>query len=564
MKTAVVYARYSCDNQSEQSIEGQLRVCQDYAKRNDILIVGNYIDRAMTGTNDARPDFQRMIKDSNKKQWDYVIVYKLDRFSRDKYETTIHKHTLKENGIKLLSAMENIPDSPEGIILESLLEGMNQYYSAELSQKVLRGLKESYMKGHFTGGHQLYGYYVVDKKNVIHPEESEIVKEIFLKIANGFTAVSIANDLKQRGVRSKRGKYITDKMIYKMIENTKYNGKIQHGETVYTNIYPAIIDDLTWNKVQSIRNQNKHAPGKRKDILDFILSGKLVCGDCKKLMVGESGTSKNGQRHHYYTCLSRRRKKINCNCKAVNKEKLEDTIINTTWELLCDNKAKKELATKLLKRHEQATKQDELLKALEHKKSALLKASSNLISAIEQGIITEQTKTRLKELELEISQVNFDIEQEKQRNYNFLTQQKIEEYLDSVICGNVDNITVRKKIILMFIKQIILYEDHLIILYNYTDKILTKELAFDDYIQIEKQFKTITAFNKKDCSYNLASFPPSNPIKTDCVISGIFSLKFKGLSLRQSFFCFNFSIICFSKASLLSIDTSLAGLKFPL
>ena len=177
MKTAVIYARYSSDSQTEQSIEGQLRVCQDYAKSNDILIVDTYIDRAMTGTNDMRPDFQRIIKDSNKRQWDYVLVYKLDRFSRDKYETTIHKHTLKENGVKLLSAMENIPDSPEGIILESLLEGMNQYYSAELSQKVKRGLKESRIKGLFTGGPTPYGYNVKDKKVSINEEQANIVRE---------------------------------------------------------------------------------------------------------------------------------------------------------------------------------------------------------------------------------------------------------------------------------------------------------------------------------------------------------------------------------------------------
>ncbi len=122
MKTAVIYARYSSENQTEQSIEGQLRVCQDYAQKHDILILDSYIDRAMTGTNDNRPAFLKMIKDSERKEWNYVLVYKLDRFSRNKYETTIHKHTLKENGVKLLSAMENIPDTPEGIILESLLE----------------------------------------------------------------------------------------------------------------------------------------------------------------------------------------------------------------------------------------------------------------------------------------------------------------------------------------------------------------------------------------------------------------------------------------------------------
>ena len=145
MKTAVIYARYSSDTQTEQSIEGQLRVCQEYAQRNQIIIVDTYIDRAMSGTNDNRKDFQRMLHDSDRKAWDYVIVYKLDRFSRNKYEMAMHKKTLRDNGVKILSAMENIPDTPEGIILESLLEGMAEYYSAELLQKVLRGLNESYI-----------------------------------------------------------------------------------------------------------------------------------------------------------------------------------------------------------------------------------------------------------------------------------------------------------------------------------------------------------------------------------------------------------------------------------
>ena len=95
MKTAVIYARYSSDNQNEQSIEGQLRVCQDYAERNGILILNTYIDRAMTGTNDNRPDFQKMIKDSNNKEFEYVIVYKIDRFSRNKYETAKYKKILQ-------------------------------------------------------------------------------------------------------------------------------------------------------------------------------------------------------------------------------------------------------------------------------------------------------------------------------------------------------------------------------------------------------------------------------------------------------------------------------------
>ena len=123
MKTAVIYARYSSDSQTEQSIEGQLRVCEDYAKSHDIVVVNTYIDRAMTGTNDNRPAFQRMLKDSNRKEWDFILVYKFDRFSRNKYETAIPKKELKDNGVKVVSATEFVPDTPEGIIFESMLEG---------------------------------------------------------------------------------------------------------------------------------------------------------------------------------------------------------------------------------------------------------------------------------------------------------------------------------------------------------------------------------------------------------------------------------------------------------
>ena len=130
MTTGVIYARYSSDNQREESIEGQLRECMAYAERNGITVIGNYIDRAMSARTADRPDFQRMINDSEKKLFDVIIVWKLDRFSRDRYDSATYKHILKKNGVKVISATENITDSPEGILLESLLEGLSEYYSA--------------------------------------------------------------------------------------------------------------------------------------------------------------------------------------------------------------------------------------------------------------------------------------------------------------------------------------------------------------------------------------------------------------------------------------------------
>ena len=178
MKTAVIYARYSSDSQSEQSIEGQIRVCKQFAEKNDIVIVDTYIDRAMTGTNDNWVAFQKMLKDSANKQFSVVLVYKLDRFARNKYESVVNKKTLLDNGVKLVSAMENIPDTPEGTLMEALLEGFNQYFSEELRQKVNRGLKESWLKGYATGGSHIFGYDIVNKKYVINEYEANIVNMV--------------------------------------------------------------------------------------------------------------------------------------------------------------------------------------------------------------------------------------------------------------------------------------------------------------------------------------------------------------------------------------------------
>ena len=123
MKKAVIYARFSCERQTEQSIEGQLSICYKYAERNGITVVGEYIDRAISGRTDDRPDFQRMLHDSDSAEWEYVIVYKGDRFARNRYDSAINKHRLKENGVRVLSATEGIPDTPEGIMLEAVLEG---------------------------------------------------------------------------------------------------------------------------------------------------------------------------------------------------------------------------------------------------------------------------------------------------------------------------------------------------------------------------------------------------------------------------------------------------------
>ncbi len=506
MKTAVIYARYSSDSQTEQSIEGQLRVCNDFAKRNDYLVVDTYIDRAMTGTNDNRADFQRMLKDSAKRQWEVVLVYKLDRFSRNQFEAVINRKKLTDNGVRVVSAMENIPDTPEGRLFVSIIEGYNEYYSEDVRQKVKRGLKESWEKGLFSGGTVAFGYDVKDKKVVINEKEADALQTIFTLYARGYTATHIVETLQAKGVRKKNGRFVSASDLYKYIANTKYIGKVYFGEKWYDNIYPRIIDDVTWEKVQDIRKDNQHNPSRRKEIKGFILTGKLVCGECKRLMVGESGTGRSNQ-YHYYSCLTRRRNRGTCHAHSVDKKPLEDIVINTTWRLITDSDIMDLISQKLFELHQKETTDNTILKSLETRKRTAEKACSNLISAIEQGIITEQTRIRLRELEEEIAQLEIEINKEKQRTNAFLTPEKIKAFLMSVAKGDKDNVDIRKLLINTLIKEVILDKDEIVIVYNFTDHYEKHKIVPKDIEEKTKQsYKTANTI--ENGSYLLDSCPP--------------------------------------------------------
>ena len=204
----VFYGRNSDSGQSEQSIEGQRKVCYEYAERNGYKIIGEYLDRALTGTSDSRPGFLRMIADSAKRQFQGILVYQLDRFARNRYDSATYKAKLKKNGVKVLSARENISDDASGILMEAVLEGMAEYYSAELSQKVKRGMALTAQKCLFTGSGVPLGYKVVDRKFTIDEEAAPIVKRIFEMYLAGNTMAEIIRYLNENGVKTLRATHI--------------------------------------------------------------------------------------------------------------------------------------------------------------------------------------------------------------------------------------------------------------------------------------------------------------------------------------------------------------------
>ena len=229
----VIYARYSSDNQREESIEGQLRECKEYAERNDIMILGTYIDRALSAKTDNRPEFQHMIKDSTKGLFDVVLVWKLDRFARNRYDSARYKNILKKNGVKVISARENISEGSEGIILEAMLEGYAEYYSAELSEKVIRGLTDNALKCKYNGGTVPMGYYIDEQQYYqIDPKTAPVVLEMFTRYSEGATMQELVNLLNSRGMRSIRGGKITLNIMNHLLKNRRYMGEYSYRDVV--------------------------------------------------------------------------------------------------------------------------------------------------------------------------------------------------------------------------------------------------------------------------------------------------------------------------------------------
>ena len=458
MKTAVIYARYSSDRQTEQSIEGQVRVCNDYAERNDILIVSQYIDRATTGTNDNRDAFQQMMKDSDKKLWDYVLVYKLDRFSRNKFEMAMHRKHLKDNGIKILSAMENIPDTPEGILLESLLEGMNQYYSEELSQKTRRGQRETRLKGLHCAGKLNYGYYTEKKKVYIHEEEGPIVKEIFERYAAGERGNEIAIDFAERGILY-RGKPFSAANIYVILHGEKYTGKyVLHGE-VYDNIYPRIIEPELYERCREKIDANRY--GNHVPDYSYLLRHRAYCGECGTRMSSYSGTSKSGYVSKYYKCWNAIGKK-NCQAKFIKKDVLDGIVIKALQETLT-GKNLAVMVEAIYQQHNAKLLGENPVKRLEKELAQINKAINNIMHAIEQGIITDTTKERLQELETTRRELQEKLLFERMQEQVVLDKKTIENYLKEAVKQEPE------MMVELLVDKVYVYGDHIELILRYTD-----------------------------------------------------------------------------------------------
>lgn len=384
---AVIYARYSSDNQREESIEGQLRECTAFAEKNGITVLRHYIDRAVSAKTDNRPEFQNMIKDSGKKLFDIIIVWKLDRFARNRYDSARYKAQLKKNGVKVVSATEVISDGAEGIILESMLEGFAEYYSVDLSEKVVRGMTDNALKCMFNGGTLPMGYMIdAEQRFQVDPVSAPFILEAFKQYDEGATMTEIRDRLNTRGMKNTRGNPLTYNSVQHLLKNRRYIGEYKYRDVIVPDGIPAIVPKDMFDRVQERLEKNKKAPARHKAEDDYLLTTKLFCGYCGAYLCGESGTSRTGIVHHYYKCVSVKKKRTECHKKPVRKQWIEDLVVNETMDMLNDAKAVEAIISTVMDLQD---RDNENLPLYEQQLQEANAGIRNLLNAIQQGILTK-------------------------------------------------------------------------------------------------------------------------------------------------------------------------------
>ena len=485
--TAAIYARFSSSNQREESIDAQVRAIEEYAERNNIKINKVYTDRAKSATTSDRPAFLDMINDSKKDLFDLVIVHKLDRFARNRYDSAVYKRKLRENGVEVISALENLDGSPESIILESVLEGYNEYYSANLRREVKKGMKENALNCKHNGGLAPLGFDVAeDKTYIINEEQAKSVKLIFEMYANGHGYSEIIDELKKKGFKTQTGGNFSRPSLHDILVNEKYRGVYIFNRTVSKKAgkrnhhkskdekkiirveggMPRIIDDQTWRRVQKRMKGNKRSVNnKAKEV--YLLTGLIRCGKCEGAMVGNRRVAgRNKTIYTSYECSTRKRKR-DCDMPSISKDFVEKTVIDNMIEEIFSPEAIEKISSKVYRYAKEQNKEiNSDIKRFEKHLKEVQKKIDNITEAVAEGLYQPSMKEKLDSLENEKADYEMYLEEARfQAENNSPSKEKIVETLMKYRNIKNESLEDQRRIVRTFVKKVTVYENNISIDY---------------------------------------------------------------------------------------------------
>ncbi len=454
MENAVIYARYSSHSQTEATIEKQIEECKKYAEARGFKVIGEYVDRAKTGTNFDRLEFQRMMHDAKSKKFSVVIVFAVNRFGRDSLQSKLYIKELNKMGIIVHSTTESFVKSEEPTekLMTNIIMSIDEFYSDELSAKITYGMKQAAEKGLAVGGQQILGYKVIDRRFEVDEKTSLIVKEIFdMFVYQRKSRAEIIRYFDENGILTPQGKKFKDNIIKRVLMNEKYIGRYIYKGQYVGDFMPKIIDEQTFYRAQELLKARKKAPINIADRESYLLSGKIYCENCGKLYTGYSGQSKTKNRlHKYYSCSGYKAHK--CNCKPMRKEELEILVINETLKLLTEKNIRR-IAKEVAKISAEDPYSNKY-KSLKKEEDALKKKIKNLISAVEDGIATKFIYEQLSERENELDVLQRRIAEAKLLD-TAIAECDVISFLNEFKNGNIENPAINKMMCDLLIHQVL-------------------------------------------------------------------------------------------------------------
>lgn len=486
---AVAYARYSSDGQRDESIDAQVRAIKDFAEREGYVLQKVYADRGISGTTDNREEFQRMIDDAKSGEFRTAIVHKLDGFARNRADSAIYRKVLEKYGVKLVSVLENFDDSPEAVLLQSVIEGYNEYFSKNLRREVMKGLKENALSCRFTGGRPLLGY-DINKETMryeINELEAEAVKLIFKMYLQGEGYSAIINELNRCGFKTKKGNSFGKNSLYDLLRNEKYTGVYIYNrcscpdETGKFNRHalkpedevirieggmPQIISKEDFEKVQRKMDERKHKAAANKAKVEYLLSGKIVCGECGSTYTGNARRSK-GCTYISYTCTKKNGKE-KCKNPGIRRDVLEKMILESLSEKVFDKGILPSIISKYNDFALTKNKEFILMKnQLENRIAETDKGINNIVNLVV-STGSAALAEKLKELEAEKAQLEISLKEAERKLSEMTVDEaqlkkafsKAKRLLKS---GSLKN---RKAIVQQYVRQVVIYPDRIEVEFN--------------------------------------------------------------------------------------------------
>lgn len=472
---AVIYARFSSTAQQEQSIDGQIRYCTEFAEKNGYTVVNSYIDRALSGRSDNRPAFQKMIADSAKGAFEFILVWKFDRFSRDRFDSAIYKSKLRKNGVRVISVTENVGDGVDGNLIEAIYEAMAENYSKQLSQNVIRGMRESAIQGKCVGGTIPYGYKAIDKRYVVDEDAAKIVRYIFETYASGKRKCEIVDELNKMGVRNSKGEPFKMQSLSKMFTNTKYIGIYKYKDIVIEGGIPAIVSEELFRKCAERAVQNKHSSGKANARITYLLGGKAFCGYCGAPLTGDAGTGRSAM-YYYYSCSGKKRHLEGselCPKERESKDALEKYVAEQAIGYFTDRDRIFDIAEKVIKAfsepNEEATEIAEIEKELRTIDTELNNLVNSL-SAITSPALLQRINERSTQLETRQAVLSETLNTLKlNAKVSTITADGFAEWILTFCSGDINDREFIAKIIDKLVHKVFVFDDKILIYYNLKD-----------------------------------------------------------------------------------------------